>query len=81
MAGLSTVILVIGWIVAILGGLALLVAAFKESVFWGLLCIFVSPTMIVFVVLHWDDAKGPFLVQLAGMGLIILSVIVGAGAA
>lgn len=40
----------------------LVVAAFKKSVLWGFLVLFLSPvTAIIFGILHWKDAKKPFL--------------------
>ena len=47
-----------------------LIAAFRVSALWFLLCLFISPVALVFVILHWDVARNPFLLQLVGFGLI-----------
>ena len=60
----------LGIFISIIGGIGLLIAAFRVSALWFLLCFFISPVALVFVVLHWDEAKNPFLLQLVGFGLI-----------
>jgi len=49
------------------GGLWFLVVAFQESPLWGLGCLLVAPVSLIFLILHWDEAGKPFLVQLAGI--------------
>lgn len=45
-----------------IGGIvALYVAAFRESMGWGLICLFVPGVLLVFVIRHWEQAKVPFL--------------------
>ncbi|MEH6672710.1 hypothetical protein [Halopseudomonas sp.] len=63
-----------------IGGLGFLIAAFKESILWGIGCILLSPVSIVFLVLHWEEAKNPFLLQLVGIGLLLVSTVLGGGA-
>ena len=62
----------IGLAVFIIGGLGLLIAAFKESILWGLGCLLLAPISLVFLILHWDKAKNPFLLQLVGVAIIFL---------
>jgi hypothetical protein len=66
--------------IIVIGGLGLLIAAFKESILWGIGCILLSPVSIVFLVLHWEEAKNPFLLQLVGIGLLLVSTVLGGGA-
>ncbi len=54
----------------VLGGLGLLLAAFKTSVLWGLLVLFIPPAAILFLILHWQAAKGAFQLQLLGLALV-----------
>jgi len=68
----------IGFGIAIIGGLGLLIAAFKESVMWGLGCLLFSPVSLIFLLLHWSEAKNPFFLQLAGVGLMFMAVYLGA---
>jgi hypothetical protein len=60
-------------LLAIIGMLLLVIAAFYESPFWGALCLLVPAATFVFVWRHWERAKTGFLLWAAGMvGLIAL---------
>jgi hypothetical protein len=47
----------IGLIIAFVGAIMLLVAAFSESVLWGLVCLLLPGATLIFVVTHWDRTK------------------------
>jgi uncharacterized membrane protein len=64
----------LGIAIFILGGIGLLIAAFRTSLLWGLGCLVVVPAAILYTVMHWQDAKNPFLLQLCGLTLILVSV-------
>ena len=64
---------IIGLIIFIVGGLGLLVAAFKTNILWGLGIIVIAPAALVFTFLHWGQAKNPFLLQLLGFVILIAS--------
>jgi hypothetical protein len=68
-----TVLQIIAIGIFIVGGLWLLIAAFSTSLLWGLACLFLWPSAIAYTFLHWKDAKNPFLVQLLGFGILLLS--------
>ena len=63
---------IIGIALVFIGGIGLLIAAFKESIWWGLGCFFFSPVALVFLILHWHNAKNPFFLQLAGVAVLFL---------
>ncbi len=67
MAILGLILFVVGLIVALVGGIWFLVVAFQESILWGLGCLLFSPVSLIFLIMHWDEAGKPFLVQLAGI--------------
>lgn len=67
----------IGIGIIVVGSIGILIAAFKQSMLWGLGCFFFAPLTLVFVVRHWYVAKNPFLLQLAGVAIAIASVAVG----
>jgi hypothetical protein len=73
-------LLVIGWLVSIVGSIMLLVVAFKESVWWGLGCIFIPFVALIFLIMHWAVAKKPFFIELAGAVLIIIGILLGGSA-
>lgn len=56
----------------VIGGIGTLIAAFSTSVWWGLGCLLLSPVSLVFLILHWDVAKNPFFLQVAGLVLMLL---------
>lgn len=64
-------LILIGYALAIVGGLWLLVLAFQTSLGWGLGTLIVPFVSLVFVFAHWDDAKRPFILQIVGVGLIL----------
>ncbi len=70
----------IGILVLIIGAIGLLVAAFKESLLWGFGCLFISPVSIVFLIMHWSEAKNPFFIQLAGLAIIFAADAMGSKA-
>lgn len=51
----------IGFIIAVVFGIQLLILAFKTSILWGLGSIFIPFVSLVFVIMHWQQAKTPFL--------------------
>ena len=63
---IGTSLLLIGWVVALAGGLACLVAIFRNSVGWGIASLLFAPIGLIPVFLFWKDTKKPFIVELAG---------------
>lgn len=70
---------ILGAVLALIGGIGLLIAGFRESVLWGLGMLFLPVVSLIFVLLHWREAKNPFLLQILGVGLVIASSLVGGG--
>ena len=60
----------LGVALVIIGGVGTLIAAFKTSILWGVGCILLAPVSLIFLVLHWNVAKNPFFLQLAGLVLL-----------
>ena len=63
-------LLLTGYIILVLGGLWMLFVIFQTSVVWGILSILVPFVSLLFVIMHWDETKRPFLVQIVGLVLI-----------
>ncbi len=61
----------IGGIVGLIYGIKLIIIAFQKSILWGLAYIFVPMAALVFVIMHWDKTKSPFLKSLIAIPLII----------
>lgn len=64
---LPIVLLGLGCLVGFVGGIMVLVAAFRQSLVWGLVSIFVPFGHAVFTCLHWAEAKKGTLIGLAGL--------------
>lgn len=67
------ILAIVGVGIFLLGGLGFLITAFKQHVLWGLGCLFLGPVSLVFLVMHWNDAKRPFFLQLAGAALVFIA--------
>lgn len=59
-----------GIFIFVLGGLGFLLAAFKTNVLWGLAVLLLPPAALLYLVLHWQDAKGAFKTQLIGVAIL-----------
>ena len=66
-------LLILGMILGAVGGIWLLVVAFKESVWWGLGSLFIPFVSLIFVIMHWQVSKKPFLISLAGTILLLVA--------
>ncbi|MDF9387607.1 hypothetical protein EXZ60_01845 [Vibrio sp. 1151_11] len=69
---MTDIVSIIGIIIFIIGGIFFLIESFRESVIWGLACLFVAPVVLVFTFLHWDVAKKPFFIQLTGFVVMLI---------
>jgi hypothetical protein len=61
----------LGLAILVIGGLWLLIEAFTTSILWGIGCLLITPVSLVFIFVHWDRAKSPFILQLVGLALIM----------
>lgn len=69
----SSALFVLGLLLAVIGYLWLAWTALQESVLWGLGSFLIPLVSLVFAVLHWDEAKAPFLTWIAGDILIVIA--------
>ena len=61
---------IVGVLLAVVGGLWLLVVGFQTSILWGIGMLLLPIIGLIFVFLHWQQAKSPFLLQVVGVVLI-----------
>jgi len=52
--------------------------AFRESVWWGVGSLLFAAVLALFAFLHWDRARTPALLNLAGLALAVVGVSMGA---
>jgi hypothetical protein len=68
-------LLIVGMILGVVGGIWLLVVAFKESVWWGLGSLLLPFVSLIFVIMHWQVSKKPFLISVAGGVLLGIAAV------
>lgn len=66
------VLVYVGLFIFVVGGIGMLIAAFRTSIWWGLGCIFIAPLSLLFLIMNWSAAKNPFFLQLVGIGIAFL---------
>ncbi|MEX1221140.1 MAG: excalibur calcium-binding domain-containing protein [Idiomarina sp.] len=76
---MSEGIFYVGLGIFIIGGIGLLISAFRVSVFWVLAILLIPPLAIVYVIVHWQDAKGPFKIQIFGILVIAIFAYMNGG--
>ena len=72
---IGIIILVVGVIITIVGGARFAIAAFEESVWWGLGVLFFPIVPPIFLILHFEDAWRPALNFVIGFVLVLLSTL------
>jgi FtsH-binding integral membrane protein len=70
------ILFVSGLLIFCFGGLGFLVAAFRESIWWGLACLLIPIVQLFFLIVHWQSAKRPFAYQVFGFALMIIAFII-----
>ena len=74
LATLGVVAMWVGFLLLLVGGLFFIISAFRESLLWGLGVLFLPIVPLIFLIVHWHRAKGPFFIQLYGLGFVLLAV-------
>jgi len=67
-----TLFFYIGGGMMVVGAIGLLIAAFRTSFLWGLGCLLIPLVSLIFLFVHWSEAKNPFFLYLAGMALLAI---------
>jgi len=75
MLGVGVFLLAVATIVSLAGTIMVAVAAFRVSLVWGLLVLFVPFAGLVFLIKYWAQAKRGFLVGLAGSAIAVLGFV------
>ena len=73
---MGALIIILGIILFAVGGFLFLVAAFRESIWWGLACLFLPVVQIFFLIVHWRNARKPFFIQLLGLVVFLVGIII-----
>ena len=73
---MGALIIILGFGIFLFGGLLFLIAAFRESIWWGLACLFLPIVSFFFLIVHWPEAKKPFFLQLIGFAVMVVGAII-----
>jgi hypothetical protein len=74
---MGVALLGLGWLLMVVGGLWGLVLAFKQSLMWGLLYIFVPLANVVFLIKHWAITRNAFFLVVSGVVLVVIGAVMG----
>jgi len=69
---LFILIVLAGFVMTLIGGIRILISAFRKSILWGLGCLFVPFCTLVYLIVDWENAKSGFFLYLKGFGVILL---------
>ena len=75
MSIVSIIFIVLAIVLAGIGHLWWIIAAFRVSVVWGLLVLFVPIMPLMFLLVHWEDARRPFYCVLLALVALVPPVI------
>jgi hypothetical protein len=74
-------LVVVGVIVALIGAVKIIVAAFSESAVWGIGSILLPIVALIFVFTHWEDGKSGLFWSVAGTVMMYAGFAISPGAA
>jgi len=74
LATLGVIAVWLGLLLCLVGAVLFIIEAFRESILWGLAVLVFPVVQLVFLVVHWHRAKGPFFLQLYGIAAVLIGV-------
>jgi hypothetical protein len=66
----------VGSICMLVGYFLILLAAFREEVFWGFICLFFPISILFFVIINWEVAKRGAITMIMGFGFFYIAIFV-----
>ena len=75
--GLGWTLLILGYLLAFLGSLWIIILGWQRNILWGVICFLVPIVQLVYVAAHWKESKEAFLLQIAGLVLVIIAALAG----
>lgn len=77
---MEMMLLIAGLIAAIIGSVMIIVAAFRESIVWGVASLLIPFAAFVFIALNWEEAKTGFFWSVGGLALMLAGSMMAPGA-
>ena len=72
---MGSILILIGFIIGLIFVLQILILAFKESRVWFIGSLIIPFVMLIFVIMHWEKAKSPFLKGLIAIPFYVIGAI------
>jgi F0F1-type ATP synthase assembly protein I len=72
---MGIILILIGFIIGLIFALQILILAFKESRVWFIGSLIIPLVMLIFVIMHWEKAKSPFLKGLIAIPFYVIGFI------
>lgn len=72
---LGIILFGVGVIICLIYGIALMIKAFQVSILWGLGYLFIPLVSLIFILVHWQIAKDPFLKILTSIPFMLLGML------
>ena len=72
---MGIILILIGFIIGLIFVLQILILAFKESRVWFIGSLIIPFVMLIFVIMHWEKAKSPFLKGLIAIPFYVIGAI------
>lgn len=80
LSGLGVALVTPGLLVGLVASIWFIIATFRQSILWGLACLFLPFASLIFTIVHWRVAKIPFLLfLLVSTPLIFIGIFLGSG--
>ncbi|MCW8133817.1 MAG: hypothetical protein KIS92_25950 [Planctomycetota bacterium] len=73
------ILVLAGGVLCLIGGLLIAIAAFKESVLWGIGCLIIPIVGLIFVITHFEESKGGLMAYVAGIIAVVAGTVMGGG--
>ena len=73
---LALALVIIGMTFFVVGGIWFLLESFRESIWWGLGCLLISPVQLFFLIIHWNVAGKPFGIQILGFVCLLAGTVI-----
>jgi hypothetical protein len=72
---MGILLILIGFIILVIFSIQILILAFKESRVWFIGSLIIPFVMLIFVIMHWEKAKSPFLKGLIAIPFYVIGFI------
>lgn len=76
---MGSILFFLGVILLLIGGIWILVEAFKESIVWGICSLIIPLVALVFALMHLDRTKRALIIYVVGLVLTIIGASMGGG--